>query len=110
MSSIVPLLDLQLEPDEICKVSGTDLRDFYYGFRVTHERMIRNALVGPLSPSLFKDFRCYRSELSGCKRCYLSLNTLAMGDAQAVELAQTAHLGILVQLGLVDEQIAYIGR
>ena len=27
-----------------------------------------------------------------------------MGDAQAVELAQTAHLGILVQLGLLDER------
>lgn len=104
MSSVVPLLDLQLEQDEICKVSGTDLRDFYYGFRASHERMVRNALVGPLPPAMFKDVRCYRSDLSGAKRCYLSLATLAMGDSQAVELAQTAHLGILVKAGLIDEQ------
>lgn len=102
-ASICPLLDLQLEEGEVCRVSGTDLRDFYYGFKISHERMIRNSLVGPLPPSLFKDFRCFRSELAHRKRCFLCLNTLAMGDAQAVELAQTAHLGILVQAGLVDE-------
>ena len=33
----------------------------------------------------------------------LGLRTLAMGDSMAVELAQTAHVGILVQFGMVDE-------
>eukprot|EP00438_Fugacium_kawagutii_P021002 Skav228367 [mRNA] locus=scaffold1981:191093:195553:+ [translate_table: standard] len=103
MASISPLLDLQLSDNEVCRVSGTDLRDFYYSFEISHERMVRNSLVGPLSPQLFRDFRCYRKELSTRKYCYLCLRTLAMGDTQAVELAQTAHLGMLVQAGLVDE-------
>ena len=33
----------------------------------------------------------------------LGLHTLAMGDSMAVELAQTADLGILIQLGLLSE-------
>ena len=103
MASISPLLDLQLSEDEVCCVSGTDLRDFYYSFQISHERMIRNSLVGPMPPQLFRDFRCFRKDLEDRKLCYLCLRTLAMGDTQAVELAQTAHLGMLVQAGLVDE-------
>ena len=102
MASCGPLLDLQLQPHEKCFTSGTDLRDFYYGFKITHERLRRNSLVGPVAPSLYKHFRCYRHELATAARVYFCLNTLAMGDSQAVEIAQTAHLGVLVQAGLVE--------
>ena len=103
MAAIGPVLDIQLEPSETCIVSGTDLRDFYYGFIINEERLARNSLVGPVDPRDFRGFRCHRPELEQHQRCYLCLQTLAMGDSQAVELAQTAHLGILVQAGLLDE-------
>ena len=35
-------------------------------------------------------------------KLFFGLKTLAMGDACAVELAQTAHVGILYQLGVLD--------
>lgn len=103
MSSIVPLLDIQVARDEVCICSGTDLRDFYCGFLISPERLSRNSLVGPVDPKLFRKFRCYRPEFENHRYCYLALNTLAMGDTQAGELAQTAHIGILVQAGLLDE-------
>ena len=50
------------------------------------------------------DFRCCGPELVDYKGVvYLCLRTLAMGDVCAVELAQTAHLGILRQMGLAKE-------
>ena len=101
MASINPLLDIQLLEDEICLVHSTDLRDFYYAFKISGEREARNSLVGAVSPSDFKDFKCFREDLAGKKRVFLSLRTLAMGDSLAVEIAQTAHLGILVQAGLL---------
>jgi hypothetical protein len=104
MSSAMPLLDIQLEPGEQCRVSGTDLRDFYYGFLINDERLARNSLVGPVDPKQFRGFKCHRPELEDHQFCYLCLRTLAMGDAQAVELAQTAHLGLLVQAGLLDDK------
>ena len=100
----MPLLDIQLEPGEQCRVSGTDLRDFYYGFLINDERLARNSLVGPVDPKQFRGFKCHRPELEDHQFCYLCLRTLAMGDAQAVELAQTAHLGLLVQAGLLDDK------
>ena len=102
MASCGPLLDLQLRPDEKCLTSGTDLRDFYYGFKISPERLRRNSLVGPVKASSYKHLRCYRSELKDSPRVYFCLNTLAMGDSQAVEIAQTALFGILVQAGLVE--------
>lgn len=101
MASINPLLDIQLLEDEICLVHSTDLRDFYYAFKISGEREARNSLVGAVSPSDFEDFKCFRKDLTGKKRVFLSLRTLAMGDSLAVEIAQTAHLGILVQAGLL---------
>lgn len=103
MASIAPLLDLQLGQDDVCLINSTDLRDFYYGFKISHERMVRNSLVGPVEVSDCRHFRCYRPELEKDGHCYLSLNSLAMGDSQAVEIAQTAHLGLLVQKGLITE-------
>ena len=103
MASIAPLLDLQLSIDDVCLINSTDLRDFYYGFKISHERMIRNSLVGPVAVSECRHFRCYRPELESEGFCYLSLNSLAMGDSQAVEIAQTAHLGLLVQRGLITK-------
>ena len=83
---------------------GTDLREFYYSFKVGEERLQRNALLIRVMPAELRGLRCYDPELEKDGRpVVLGLRTLAMGDSMAVELAQTAHLGILVQLGMLDE-------
>ena len=54
-------------------------------------------------PKISETSRCYDASLEGAGPLLFGLKTLAMGDSCAVEIAQTAHLGILVQCGLVDE-------
>lgn len=85
-------------------VSSTDLREYYYSFSATPQRLIRNALKITAWPPQIREFRCYDPSLEKeTKPLTFGLRTMAMGDKCAVEVAQTAHLSILVQLGLVDE-------
>ena len=63
-----------------------------------------NSLLISVKPEQLRGFRCYDPAFEQEGRpVHLGLKTLAMGDSMAVELAQTAHLGVLVQLELVDE-------
>ena len=105
MASSSNLTELHLDKSEICLVSGTDLREFYYSFKISPERLARNSLLFQTHRDAIRDFHCYTSDLDSYNGAiYLGLQTLAMGDTCAVELAQTAHLGILYQLGLVSEK------
>ena len=103
MAAASNLLDLQIAPGQQMVVSGTDLREFYYSFLASEERVRRNALLGEVFAHQIRDFKCYHPDLEGAGPLIFGLKTLAMGDSCAVELAQTAHLGVLVQLGLVSE-------
>ncbi len=103
MASAATLCELQLGKDEIYLVSGTDLREFYYSFRATHSRLVRNSLLVTVWPWELRGFKCYQPALERQRRkVYLGLRTLAMGDSAAVELAQTAHVGLLAQSGLLS--------
>lgn len=104
MAAASCLLDMQLPEEAVCLTWGTDLREFYYSFSVTRERTIRNSLLITARPWQIRRFRCYSPELENeSQPLYLCLQTLAMGDSCAVELAQTAHIGILIQHGLLEE-------
>ena len=104
MSAAANLCDIQLAEGEALVTCGTDLREFYYSFKIGDERLRRNALLLRVMPAELRGFRCYDPEWEKDGRpVVLGLRTLAMGDSMAVELAQTAHLGILVQLGLLNE-------
>ena len=103
MACATSLCDLMMEPEQVCLVSGTDLREFYYSFKASKQRVIRNSLMISVWPSQVRSFKCYdRSFDSYRGKLYFGLATLAMGDACAVELAQTAHVGLLVQGGLLE--------
>ena len=103
MASSTSLCDLQIDPNDICITSGTDLREFYYSFTASQERVIRNSLLESVWPSQVRPFSCYRPSFDSYPgKLFFGLKTLAMGDACAVELAQTAHVGILYQLGVLD--------
>lgn len=103
MASSTNILEVQLKENENLKISSTDLRDYYYAFKIGKERLCRNSLVGPVKPKLLRGFRCYSKQLENEKLVYLSLNSLAMGDTHAVELAQVAHLSLLLQRGILTE-------
>ena len=103
MGSASALCELQVDSGEMVLTSGTDLREFYYSFRVTHSRLIRNSLLVTVWPWELRGFHCFDPSLEDEPgKLYLGLRTLAMGDASAVELAQTAHLGLLSQVGLLS--------
>lgn len=91
-----------LHPDEVGMVSGNDLRDFYYLFSATESRKRRNILATPIAPREIGHLQCMTRELMASPFVFCSLATLAMGDSQAVELAQTCHVGLGVQSGIIS--------
>ena len=104
MGAASSLCDLHIGEDSVLRTSGTDLREFYYSFSVSEQRLRRNSLLISVAPEQLRGFRCYDPAFEQEGRpVYLGLRTLAMGDSMAVELVQTAHLGILIQMELVDE-------
>ena len=88
------LTRIQLRPDERLVISGDDLREFYYTFKVSPARARRNALAVVYDASDFSEFSCWDPALAG-RRVVPALAALAMGDSLAVELAQASHLGLL---------------
>ncbi len=105
MASAANLTEIHLKEDQILTMSGTDLREFYYSFLVSKSREARNSLLIQTTPERIQGWRCLSEDLVGYKGVvFLALRTLAMGDTCAVELAQTAHIGILHQLGMISEK------
>ncbi|CAE7757287.1 unnamed protein product, partial [Symbiodinium sp. KB8] len=92
-----------LEEGEVVLTSTNDIRDFYHLFRVSNQRAQRNSLVGSVHPSEVRHLSCFQDWMFGESELYVALGCLAMGDTQAVELAQTCHLGLCLQEHIVDE-------
>lgn len=78
-----------------------DLREFYHSFIIGEQRQLRNSLKLRFSPKEVSGYSCFRSELWNAKSVTAILNTMAMGDCNAVAYGQASHLGVLVQSGLV---------
>lgn len=102
LASAESLTKLFIPPQHSLRSSGNDLRDFYYLFQASDERKRRNVLAGGVPPAMLQHLSCWRPELAGCSKIYGSLATLAMGDTQAVQLAQTCHVGIGLQSRLIS--------
>ena len=78
---------------------------FITDFKVNYQRLRRNTLVGPIPFKKLTTLQCAQGmKLDDDHICFLSLRSLAMGDSHAVELAQTSHLGILIQSGLLTAE------
>lgn len=87
---------LEIRPDEVLLMSGQDVKDFYYQFRIGPKRAARNALSCFLSyDELVSIFGA--ADWLPSSGGYVGLNTLAMGDICACEFAQGSHLGLLLQ-------------
>ena len=99
LGSAEMLTKIYLPPGFILRSSGSDLRDFYHLFLVGEERARRNVLCGGVPPSFLKHLDCFPPELENEPTVFGCLATLAMGDTQAVTLAQTAHLSLALRCG-----------
>ena len=98
------LTRLCLEDEEQLLTSGNDLRDFYYLFQASESRARRNVLVGSVHPREVSHLHCFKPHHSHTKQLFGSLASLAMGDCQAVELAQSCHLAMGLQHGVLEER------
>lgn len=98
------LTKLCLDPEQKLLMSGNDLRDFYYLFQASRNRSRRNILVGSVHPSEVAHLHCFKPQHGHTKQLFGSLASLAMGDCQAVELAQSCHLSMGLQHGIIQEE------
>eukprot|EP00438_Fugacium_kawagutii_P022352 Skav233118 [mRNA] locus=scaffold1342:395006:405928:- [translate_table: standard] len=104
LASAESICKLVLEPWEDLEMSGNDLRDFYYLFSASASRSRRNVLVGPIHPKQIANLSAVKGHHLNSEYVFGSLNTLAMGDCQAVELAQSCHLGMALQWNVASAE------
>lgn len=104
LGAISAVLQIELLPHHNLIMSGTDLKDYYYCFKVTRARAERNTLNFPLKPGEAQQFQCYSEQLHGHKTLYPCLSTMAMGDCQAVEMGQKCHVKIGLNAGIFSPQ------
>ena len=88
---------LRLEPHQDLLISSDDLCEFYYTFQVSGARARRNAIGLKLDSREVSHLQCFDKSMHG-DQLYLCLNTLAMGDGLAVEIAQQSHYVLLQTL------------
>ena len=103
MASASTLLSVVLPPDQNLKIYTADLKDYFYLFKVSSQRLEKNLLHGSLTLAESEDvFGHPCDEFAGPEgRVRVALATLAMGDASAVEFAQGSHVGVLYRRGLL---------
>eukprot|EP00438_Fugacium_kawagutii_P031952 Skav201893 [mRNA] locus=scaffold550:821951:826546:+ [translate_table: standard] len=101
-----------LHPDEYAVVYSEDIREYYHAFKVSPQRLQRNALALEVFPHQVSHLECFEPWMWKCKKLVPCLSTMAMGDCRAVTYGQVAHLSCLLRcskLGL-DDFITLRGR
>ena len=80
-------------------MTGEDLKDYFYQFKINKERTARNCLRDELTgPEVEEIFGA--DALSLGPPYLVALSTLAMGDVNSCEFAQARHLGLCLQRGV----------
>lgn len=106
--AMIALLDLQ--PTQVLRFSADDLSDFYYTFKVSHARCLRNAIRCKFKGWELAHLQGFPEDGDRNGEYLIALSTLAMGDSLAVEVAQQAHTHVLRDLCgamLVHETMRY---
>ena len=86
---------LRPEPGMSFRYAADDLSDYYYTFKISPSRAVRNLIRCRFQPAELAHLKC-ASGVSMEGPQLLSLNTLAMGDSLAVEVGQAAHYGVRI--------------
>jgi hypothetical protein len=103
LGAVTALVQIELKPDCVLLMSGTDLCDYYYCYKVSKFRARRNALAFPLTPQQAASFQCFDQSMWQHPKLYPCLSTMAMGDNQAVELGQCAHVNLGIKAGAFNQ-------
>ena len=85
------------QPGEQVMLFAEDLREFYHAFKISKQRVVRNCLEMPVSPAEICHLRCFEDWMDEHEALYPALNTMAMGDCNAVAYGQASHLGVVLQ-------------
>ncbi len=93
-------MDFWLKDYEVGEIYVDDLVDFYDKVKVTPARAVSNALQGVFRAKDFKDWNCAREDWDPEEAVVAALGVLPMGDGNAVEIAQAAHVAIGTLVGL----------
>ena len=93
--------ELQLSRNEELSISALDLPDFYHTFAVSRARALRNQLGPPRAVADVEELAAFRrlveregAPLPGARVSLLQA-TLPMGDVNATDVAEAAHIGLL---------------
>ena len=96
------LVDLTLESDEVLMIYSSDIVDFYNRFVVGEARSFRNTLAKSVPARMVKHLKACPAVPSSA-RLVPVFKVLAMGDVQAVELAQAAHMLLCAAAGAITD-------
>ena len=96
MATAASLLNLSLDPTEELVMAGEDLKDYYYFFQAPPARLLRNVITGKLPRDVAATYTGFSHAEDGHAFYYAALNTLPMGDLNAVSYGQTAHMSLLL--------------
>lgn len=112
MGSIMPLLDFYIPPSKVLVAGGEDLKDFYYYYKVSSSRSCRNAIAFDLSRAEAEQFAAFKGLEDSTSNWFSpALQTMAMGDINAVEYGQQSHMALALQQGMkLTEMVFLRGR
>ena len=96
LASVDAVLRWWLPPERVLAISSDDLRDYYYDFVVSKERALASSLKGNwTSAELASAGLLPARERRRPDRLWaMALNTMAMGNLNAVEFGQAAHYAL----------------
>jgi len=104
MGSPTTLTGIFLEEREKLLMTGDDLSNFFYTFKVGYDRGTKNFLEWRIPTKLVSGLKGFPKSLAHEPFVFACLNTLAMGDSAACEYAQTSHLALGIQSGAISPQ------
>ena len=87
---------LHLDSGVGLRFHAADLSDFYHSFQISHPRSFRNRVRARFKADELRGLTAFREGLE--EPLAIGLRTLAKGDSLAVEVAQSAHTGLLQSL------------
>ena len=97
LGSLHQLLHVFLKPDQILRMHCEDLREIYHAFVIGDQRRVRNCLKAFFRPHQVQHLQCFSEDLASEDWLVPSLNTIAMGDTNAVAFGQVSHLSLLLR-------------
>ena len=97
LGGIQQLQHIFMKPEQNMHMYAEDLREFYHCFQIGEQRQQRNILQAYFKPAEVAHLKAFREELLEEKEVVAALDTLAMGDTNAVAYGQVSHLSLLLR-------------